>query len=236
MRELDLALVDDAGDRRGARRIGRAGERDVPFAGEQPGRRIEPDPAGAGQVHLGPGVQIGEVGCGARWTVERLHVGRQLNQVARDEARRQPEVAQHLHQQPAGVAARARARCVSVSSRRLHARLHADDVARSRCDSRWLSSTRKSIVRRRCARRSTVQRTAGAAVPAGSTSRNGASSLGQPRLVGERELLGVRLEEEVERIDDRHLGDEIDFDEQLTRLLREHDTRRGNCCADPAAS
>ena len=46
----------------------------------------------------------------------------------------------------------------------------------------------------------------------------------QPRLVGERELLRGRLEEEVERIEDRHLRDEIDFHEQLTRLLREHDT------------
>ena len=45
------------------------------LAGEQAGGRIEPDPAGARAVDLGPGVQIGEVGCGAGGTVERLHVG-----------------------------------------------------------------------------------------------------------------------------------------------------------------
>ena len=38
------------------------GQRDVPFAGEQARGRVEPDPAGAGQVDLGPGVQVGEVG------------------------------------------------------------------------------------------------------------------------------------------------------------------------------
>ena len=59
--ELDLALVDGAGDRRGADRLRRAGQRDVAFAGEQARRRIEADPAGAGQVDLAPGVQIGEV-------------------------------------------------------------------------------------------------------------------------------------------------------------------------------
>ena len=51
---------------RGARRLGRARERDVAFAGEQARRRIEADPAGAGQVDLAPGVQIGEVAVGAR--------------------------------------------------------------------------------------------------------------------------------------------------------------------------
>ena len=42
-------------------------------------------------------------------------------------------------------------------------------------------------------------------------------------LVGERECLRVGLEEEVERIEHRHLGDQIDLDAQLARLLREHE-------------
>ena len=53
--------VGGAGDRRGADRLGRAGQRDVAFAAEQAGGRVEPDPAGAGQKHFGPGVQVGEV-------------------------------------------------------------------------------------------------------------------------------------------------------------------------------
>ncbi len=43
------------------RRLRRAGERNVPFAGEQARRRVEADPARAGQIHLAPRVQIGEV-------------------------------------------------------------------------------------------------------------------------------------------------------------------------------
>ena len=65
---------------------------------------------------------------GAARAVERLDVGLELDQVARDEARRQSEVAQHLHQQPAGVAARAGAKLQRLLGR-LHAGLHADQVA-----------------------------------------------------------------------------------------------------------
>ena len=61
--------------------------------------------------------------------------------------------------------------------------------------------------------------------PAGAGSRNGASSLREPRLVGERKRLGRRLEEEVERIDHRHLGDQIDVDGELARLLRKDEAR-----------
>jgi type IV secretory pathway TrbL component len=98
--ELDLALVHRAADRRGAGGLGR-GQRDVAFAGQQAGGRVQADPAGAGQVDLAPGVQVGEVDLGAAGAVERLHVGLQLDQVARHEARRQAQVAQQLHQQPA---------------------------------------------------------------------------------------------------------------------------------------
>jgi hypothetical protein len=60
--KLDLALVDGAGHRRGADRVGGAGQGDVAFAGEQAGGGVEADPAGAGHVDLGPGVQVGEIG------------------------------------------------------------------------------------------------------------------------------------------------------------------------------
>ena len=62
---------------------GVARQRDVAFAREQAGRRIEADPAGARQVHLGPGVQVGEVGCRYRRTVERLDVGRRAESGSR---------------------------------------------------------------------------------------------------------------------------------------------------------
>ena len=49
-------------------------------------------------------------------TFERLDVGLELNQIAGDEARGQAEMAQDLHQQPRGIAARPAAQSVSVSS------------------------------------------------------------------------------------------------------------------------
>ena len=35
---------------------------------------------------------------------------------------------------------------------------------------------------------------------------------GEGGLVGERELFGERFEEKIERVDDRHFGDKVDFD------------------------
>ena len=45
------------------------------------------------------------------------------------------------------------------------------------------------------------------------------------RLVQERIRLGLGLEEEIERVDHRHVGDEIDLDEELRHLLGEHEAR-----------
>ena len=132
MAELHFALVHGAGHRRGAGVAGRRRERDVAFAGEEAGGRVEPDPAGAREIDLRPGVQVGEVRRGPGRAVQRLHIGRELNQVAGDEARRQTEMTQDLHEQPAGVAARA----ASTGERlfgRLHARLEPDDVGDVLC-------------------------------------------------------------------------------------------------------
>ena len=85
--ELALAIVHAAADGRGARRVGRAGQRDVAFAREQTGSRVESDPSAAGQIDFAPRVQIGEIFFRAARPVERLHVGLELNQVAADEAR-----------------------------------------------------------------------------------------------------------------------------------------------------
>ncbi len=47
--------------------------------------------------------------------------------------------------------------------------------------------------------------------------------LGDARLVGERVLLGFRLEEEVERIEHCHFGDEVDLQAELADLVGNHD-------------
>ena len=125
--EFGFARLDQPADRRGGLRIGRGGERDVALAGQQAGGGVEADPAGARQICLRPGVQVGEVGGRAFRAFERLHVGDELDQVAGDEARRVAELAQQLHQQPGGVAAGAFARGQRLL-RRPDAGLHAHDV------------------------------------------------------------------------------------------------------------
>ncbi len=126
--ELHFALAHHARDRRGRVRLGRRRQRNVPFAGEQSRRRIEPDPSGAGQIDFGPGVQVGEIVGRARRTLERLHVGLELDQVAGDEARRQPRWRRIC------TSSQAVSRQEPLRQRQrflgsLHARLHADQVA-----------------------------------------------------------------------------------------------------------
>ncbi len=219
--ELDLAFLREAGERRGARRLGRAGERDMAFAREQPRGRVEADPARARQIGLAPGMQVGEIGARPRRAVERLHVRRELHQIAGNEARRDAEVAQDLHQQPARVAARAAAERDGFL-RRLHAGLHADQVAHVPCD--LLVELHQEVVGPLRRARDLVE--PGLEERRERQAREIRRELDLlPRLVLEGELLGVRLEEEIERIDDRHLGHQIHLDRQLARLLLEHEAR-----------
>ena len=73
------ALPCCAGDRRGADRMRRGGERNVAFARQQARRRIEADPARARHIDFGPGMQIGEIDCrcrpGRRATSRRASAG-----------------------------------------------------------------------------------------------------------------------------------------------------------------
>ena len=78
------------------------------FAGQQARGRIETDPAGAGQIYLAPGVQVGEVGGRAGRAVERFHVGDELDQVAGHEAGSDAQMTQQLHHQPSRITAGAR--------------------------------------------------------------------------------------------------------------------------------
>ena len=188
------------------------------FAGHQARRGVQADPAGAGQIDLAPGVQIGEVDRRAARAVERLHVRRQLDQVARDETRGQSHVTQQLHQQPAGIAARTAA-VGERFFRRLHAGLHADQVidiglnllvdADQEVDGALLGAVDLGEIgldQRRHLVGDEVLR----------------ELFGLLRAVLEREVLGLRLEEEVERVVDRHFDHEIDRHLEFARLLREY--------------
>ena len=107
--------------------VRRGAERDVALAREQGARRVHADPAGAGDVDLGPRVQVGEVHLGAARAVEGLLVGGELHEVAGDEARGETVLAQQAHEQPGAVAARADRPGERLVGR-LHARLHAHVV------------------------------------------------------------------------------------------------------------
>ncbi len=60
------------------------------LAAKQAGGRIQADPAGARDVDLGPGVQVGEVGLRPERALQRIDVVLELDQVAGDEPRREP--------------------------------------------------------------------------------------------------------------------------------------------------
>ena len=49
--------------------------------------------------------------------------------------------------------------------------------------------------------------------------------LGKCGRIGERKRLRVRLDEEIERVDDGHVGDEVDDEFEVPRALREHQAR-----------
>ncbi len=219
--ELHLALVDTAADGRCAARRGRGRQRDMAFAGHQSRGGVQADPAGARQVDLAPGVQVGEVDLGAARAIKRLLVGGQLDQIARHEARRQAQVAGQLHQQPAGVAAGAGGLFQRLLGR-LHAGLEADQVGHAVLHA--LVQLDEEVDRRALGARDVGQ--------IGRQQRRRRLDLQVGRqldllglVVGEREGLRVRLEEEVEGVVDRHLGHQVHGDGELGRLLGEDQAR-----------
>ena len=135
--KVDLARVGRAG-RSGARRAGRG----VRASGMWPSPANRPD-VGSSPIQPAPGMYTSAQACrsvksasGPLGPSSDLLSARELHQVAGHEARREPEPAQDLHQQPAAVAARAE-RLVERLLGRLHARLHAGRVGES-CLQRWL--------------------------------------------------------------------------------------------------
>ena len=80
--KFDLGFLNGAADGRGRAGLGRAGKGDVAFAGDKARGRIEPDPARAGQIHLGPGMKIGEIIGRPHRSIDSLHIRRELDEVA----------------------------------------------------------------------------------------------------------------------------------------------------------
>ncbi len=217
---LDLDHLGGAGDGGGRGRLGGAGQRDVALAGEQPGGRVEADPAGAGQEHLGPGVEVGEVLGRPAGTVEGGQVGDQLDQVAGHEAGGQAEVAQHLDEQPGRVPARADAPLQGVLGL-LDAGLHADRVGDLGLDAPVDVGHEVRGAGPVVAPLAQVLHHGVEPRPTGIGDQVRHQVPGQHRLVGEGDVLGLVVEEEVEGVDHRHVGDQVDDHGQLVGPLGE---------------
>ena len=154
-------------------------------------------------------MQVGEVLFRAGGAVQGLDVASELDQVAGDEAGRQPEAPEHLHQQPRRVAAGAAAHRQRLLAG-LHAGFHADDVLDRSLQT--LVDIDQVIDRANLVPPEFGDQ--GLQLRAGWQSfQIGDQFLGQHRVVREGVLLRGRLDEEIERVDRRHLDDQIDLDD-----------------------
>ena len=220
--EGDLAVVHRAAERGRAGRLGRAGERNMSLAGEQARGRVQSHPARARQIDLAPGVQIREVLVGAGWTVERLRVGGELDQVPRDEARGETEMAEELDEEPGGVTARAAAERERLLFG-LHPGIEADhvlDVALHPLidlDEEVDSPPSVATDGAEIAGEARGQRLGGEV-------RRQLPRL--PVVVREGDVLGGRLQEEVEGVVHRHLGHQVDLDPELPHHVGEDEPRQ----------
>ena len=220
--ELDLRESDRAADRRRRAIMRRGGDGNMPLAGQHARGDVESDPPRAGKIDLGPGVQIGKIVLDLARSFDRIDIGTQLNEVARDESRGEPEVPQDLNQQPRRVAARSRARGQRLL-RRLDARLHADDVANLLLQLRVEIDQKIDRARRLAGDVRQIFREQRSGLDGRQIRREfGLEIVG----IGERKTVRVGLDEEIERIDHGHLRREIDLDLQLGGLFREDKARQ----------
>ena len=219
--KFGYALIDRTSHGRGAARLRRATQRNVSLPGEQTGRGIQTNPSAAGQIHFAPRVQVGEIHLGAARAVERLHVGRELDEIATDEPCRESHRAHHFHEQPGGIAARA-ARLGQRVLRRLHAGFEADGVLDGVLNP--LVDLDEKINRPRAflqiLREQFIHEREQPGRGRGQFHERREFLL-QPRVVGEGILLRRVFEKKVERVVNRHLRDQFDLDAQLGAFFRE---------------
>src|SRR5579883_1111936 len=161
-------------------------------------------------------MKIGEVMLRALRPFKGLNVSTQLDEIARDKARREAKVAQHLDEKPGRIAAGPRPKFKGLL-RGLNTRLHADHVA----DRLVQGGVEIHEIA------DSVDRTFGQARDVSGKARAGRFRLEVRRklrlqlgLVSKRKLLGVGLDEEVERVDDGKFGGEIGLDLEFRHLDR----------------
>ncbi len=220
--EFGFARLDQPADRRGGGRLRAARQRNVPFACEQPGRGVQSDPARARQIHLAPGVQIGEIDVGAGRPVQRLDISLELNQVARHKPCSHAQMTQQLHQQPGRIAAGARG-VFQGEFRGLYTGLHTDQVIDVLAQA--LVEADQKVDSR--------NRHAADAVQVGFEPWRQRQFFQVRRQfallfagIREGDVLGVRFQKEVERVKHRHFGDQINLDTEFAGLFGEDQTRQ----------
>ena len=220
--EGGLGQAHPAGD--GGRRpvVGRSRQRQVPLAAQEAGGGVEADPSGAGNVDLGPGVQVGEIAPCSERSLEGIDVGLELNQIAGDEASGEAEAAHHLDQEPGAVAARSRSERQGLIGS-LNSRLHAYEMGdgplnpRIQADEKIDGALSRGL---QCGDGGLEQR------PAVVDMHIGRQVAAQILGIAERQGFGIGLDEKIERIDHRHLGRQVDGDGQFRRPFRKHQPRQ----------
>ena len=167
-------------------------------------------------------MQVGEVGFRTGRAFQRLHVGGQLDQIAGHEPGREAQVAQHLHQQPGGIATGPFAG-VQGFFRRQDTRFHADDVVDALLHPHV---QRDQHVHRALFVAADPGQEVGQQRAGGFQSAERRQFLVQHMIVCEREGLRLRFQEEVERIDGDHIRHQVDGDDKPVDLFRENRPRQ----------
>ena len=216
--EGHLAWVGEAIDGCGTAGLGGAGQGDVSLTGEQAGRGIQADPARTGHIHLGPGMQVSEVVVRTRRAIQGFLVRRQLHQIAGHEAGRQTKMAQNLHQQPPCITAGAQCLGQGVLTG-LHPGFQPNRVPNGLLQG-LVQSHQK------------IHRTLGATVDARQPGIQQRAILGCLKIgrqflfqrvrIFKRPLVSVFLDEEIEGVDDRHVGHHLHVHFQFPGLFRKH--------------
>ena len=170
-------------------------------------------------------MQIGEILAGSGGTVYGFDIGRELYQITGHKTRRQTEMAQNLHQQPAGIPAGARSQ-LECFVRRLHAGFHAHQVTNVALQ--LLIDQHQKIDDVAAGDITTGAKTIEPSLQQGA----GCFLLQIGRKLGRKlsrickgEYFRVGLDKKIERVDHRHIGDQIHRNTEFSRSVRKHEPR-----------
>jgi len=220
--EIDFGRFGHAGDRRGGAIMWRGAERDMPFACEHAAGCVQRDPARPRYIGFRPGMKIDDILRDALWPFQRFDIGDKLDRIARHEARCEAQPSQQLHQQPGGIAAGANADVQRLFGR-LHARFHADDIAHPTLEAAVHFDQEidgAALIAVIFGDQRIEQRPLLLDIEIG-----GEVGL-QLFVISEGISLRIRLHEEIERVDDVEIGEQVDLDREMVDRIGKDDSRQ----------